>query len=264
MKQVAIIAVLVIALFSHLALDIQASQESNLSSWGRLEWFELQISPNKFRFAVVPDQAIMLAKEYGEKTRGGIWLLQRDDTMANTIINTLDSIIRLNHVIENKENSPEKTFEDDSLKTPSLHIRIGYGTDGYGTKKRWQSYYTLENVPANIETLVQACRSLCDRAINSLSSQDISKEHAQLLITPNVAKVKIAKNGDIYLNKRRVSLKELKQELRQLKESEGIVWYYREKPQKDPKGKVEAVMQDVLKIIIELKLPVKLSEKDFQ
>src|ERR1044071_3467032 len=79
----------------------KANQNVNSSSL-KLEWFELEICPEKFRFAIVPDQAILLTKKGDDKTRDGLWLVDRADSMANTIIESLDSTIRSNHIIENK------------------------------------------------------------------------------------------------------------------------------------------------------------------
>ena len=74
-----------------------------------------------------------------------------------------------------------------------------------------------------------------------------------------IAKVKVRKDGGVSLNGRSVSIKELRTGLEKLKEADGVVWYYRESSDKQAEEAGDAV----IKIIIELKLPVRLMEDDF-
>ena len=71
--------------------------------------------------------------------------------------------------------------------------------------------------------------------------------------------MKVAQSGEIYLNGGSVTLEELRSRLEEVKEQKGVVWYYRENPAGEPpKAALEAI-----KIITELKLPVKLLDRDF-
>jgi hypothetical protein len=253
--------ILAISLTGYVVVGAKAAQNS-MPLWGKLEWFELEVRPSGFRFAVVPDQAILFGKELGDKKTGGIWLVPRDDRNADSIIQTLDSLIRSHHIMESVPNKPEKSFREDTMQSSSIHLRVGYGSDGYGRNKRWQSYYEIDDVPSNIKAFVEACRTFGVSTISAHPSQVISGDKAKLLVTSEVAKIKITTIGEIYLNKRRVTLEELDVELRRLKKANGIVWYYREP--EEPNEKVATVIHDVIEKIIELKLPIKLSEKDFQ
>ena len=74
-----------------------------------------------------------------------------------------------------------------------------------------------------------------------------------------IAKVKVHKEGGISLDGGSVTIKELRARLEKLKEADGVVWYYRESSDKQAEEAGDAV----IKIIIELKLPVRLMEDDF-
>jgi biopolymer transport protein ExbD len=68
------------------------------------------------------------------------------------------------------------------------------------------------------------------------------------------AKVKVDERGDIYLNKKRVSLEALDKEFTRIKKVNGFVWYYR-----SAQGKAaDASGLDVMKKIMDYQLPVKL------
>ena len=75
-----------------------------------------------------------------------------------------------------------------------------------------------------------------------------------------VAKIKVHPGGGISLDGRSISLEDLRPRLDKLKAVNGVVWYYRESPDKNAEEKGEAV----IKMIIELKLPVRLMDKDFE
>ena len=72
------------------------------------------------------------------------------------------------------------------------------------------------------------------------------------------AKIRIAPDGVVSLNDKTVSLDELKTALSNLKLSPGSsVWYYRENPAGEPHPNA----MQVLKLIVDAKLPIRLSTK---
>ncbi len=73
---------------------------------------------------------------------------------------------------------------------------------------------------------------------------------------PPVVKVKIHKGGEVSLDGQRVSLDDLREQLKKHKEVNGVVWYYPESAD----AKAQETGEAVIKIIIELKLPVRLME----
>ena len=75
---------------------------------------------------------------------------------------------------------------------------------------------------------------------------------------PPVAKVKVHQGGGVSLGGQSVTLDQLREGLKKHKELEGVVWYYRTSD--DPKARETG--EAVIKIIIDLQLPVRLMEKD--
>jgi hypothetical protein len=72
------------------------------------------------------------------------------------------------------------------------------------------------------------------------------------------AKIKIGQDGVVSLDDKTVSLDELKTALSKLKQSPGSsVWYYRENPAGEPHPNAK----EVLKLIIDARLPIRLSTK---
>jgi biopolymer transport protein ExbD len=74
-----------------------------------------------------------------------------------------------------------------------------------------------------------------------------------------IAKIKVDQAGTIYLNGNSVSIQELKHEFKRLKQVNGAVWYYRDNPQGEPHPKAV----EVIKAVVDEKLPVRLMERDF-
>jgi hypothetical protein len=213
----------------------QMNQESK-TSWGKLEWFELELCPFEFRLAVIPKQPVLFAYKPTGTDKNLTYLMPTDEhkEVFDSIIQSLDVLIRKNRIMENKPHEPEKTFDSEAKKEPSLHLRIGYGTDGYGSSKRWQSSYSINEIPPSIQVLLDGCRELGIKAVTSLASHEMSKTQAmeallvardkdKLVQPPNgqVAKLKITTTGDIYLNHKKVSFEELSLALTHLKKING-------------------------------------------
>ncbi len=76
----------------------------------------------------------------------------------------------------------------------------------------------------------------------------------------DIARVKVDRQGMIYLNGDRVSLEQLRQAFARLKEAGGAVWYYREHPEGEPPPEAMAVIE----AITSEQLPVRLMEQDFE
>lgn len=230
--------------------------------WGNLEWFELQIAPFTLRFSVLPGTAIMYSKDIYDKERGITAILARDDPKAPAVIKALDALIREHRLMESIPNEPQKTFQVETVKTPSVHMRIGYGTDGQGRNRRWQSYYRSDNLPPNVKAFIEACRKLGDGLVQSGGPRMSEEEFLRQASGKEVAKIKITAEGDIYLNGRPASLAQVMTELKRLKEADGTVLFYREPPEEGSQGKAVAV-DAVTQKIKELKLRLVTSQKGF-
>ncbi len=103
------------------------------------------------------------------------------------------------------------------------------------------------SVPAN-----PAPNNQCDDDVQTVTGKPMDET--------NIAKIKVFADGTILLNDKQVTIDELKTALTKIKDMNGVVWYYRENATGEPPPQATSVIE----AIIDLKLPVKLSnEPDF-
>ena len=78
--------------------------------------------------------------------------------------------------------------------------------------------------------------------------------------SPTVSRIRVARDGKIFLNGNPTSLEDLKKNFEQLKANKGRVRYFRENPQ----GEAPPQAMEVMKAIVDAGLPMKLctSEED--
>ena len=164
MKSLTMVAVAVLALSASLVScrgqGAGGAQQRAAAGAGNLEWFELEVAPFMMRFAVVPGHEVMYSKNPQDKEKGKTVLVSRDDPKAASVIKSLDALVKSHRLLESTPNEPEKTFRDETVQTPSVHLRIGYGTDGEGKGQRWQSYYPGDDLPDNVRKFIESCTSL--------------------------------------------------------------------------------------------------------
>jgi len=278
------IALLVVAIILIVVLKIHSSFKTSAQPYiiplaASLEWFELQICPYDFRFAVLPQQPILIGWQRENSDDNLLWLMSREDypDAFRSIINSLDSLIKSSRVLETEPHEPETTFEEGAMNMPSMHLRIGYGTDGYGTGYRWQTCYDITEIPDKFLSFLEGCRKLALGIIEANPGRDVSDHEAwelthvkrtpdQLFNAPDavIAKIKITKEGDIILDGKAVTLDELGMKLERVRRQEGIVWYHREHPPNEPGEKASAQIGAVIEIINELGLYAELCEQDFE
>lgn len=259
MKLLAVIATATLTLNAALVpRAVAAVAQRQPSPWGNLEWFELEIDPFLFRFSVLPGDAIMYSKNPRDKEHGQTLLLPRADPRAAALIESLDALIRAHRLMESAPHEPEKTFRDETVRTPSVHFRIGYGTDGQGKNKRWQSYYRSDELPDNVRQFIEDCTKLGDDLGRSAAGPGITKEEVRRLM-PSMEKysrIKITAAGEIHLNDRPAPLEELDAELRRLKKLDGGVLLYQDPPAPGSRAKVTAAVREVERRVRELKLEI--------
>ena len=77
-----------------------------------------------------------------------------------------------------------------------------------------------------------------------------------------VAHVWISRSGEIFLNRQRTSLEDLRTALKGLAAQGGIVWYSRENPQEDPPRAQNRVVLKVLGAIVDSGVPVRMLTSD--
>ncbi len=76
--------------------------------------------------------------------------------------------------------------------------------------------------------------------------------------TNNVSRIKLSKEGTIYLNGKQALLEDVKKELEQRKAKHGAVKYYRENPQEEASPQA----LQLIRVIAEAKLPVRFCENE--
>jgi len=74
---------------------------------------------------------------------------------------------------------------------------------------------------------------------------------------PPVVKVSALANGELLLNGRPTTLAAIERELDSLEASNGVVWYYRENAQAEPRPEAMAVIEQVMK----RRLPMSMSSR---
>lgn len=72
-----------------------------------------------------------------------------------------------------------------------------------------------------------------------------------------VGKVAVLQNGQVSFNGQAVTIQNLRLKLNELKTKNGVVWYYREAPEKEP----PAISTEVMQSVIDARLPISLSNK---
>jgi biopolymer transport protein ExbD len=110
--------------------------------------------------------------------------------------------------------------------------------------------------------LMTGCRQQAIDTANSDStfSLESAPSIARQADDANVLKVYVEKNGTIFANGTQVTIDELDNQLKQLKEKNGIVWYSRDNLSDDPSREAMAAVN----IILQYELSVKFyADKDF-
>ena len=241
------------------------------STTDRLVWFELEVCPNRFRFAARPGHPVLFGCQPGpgQPPRTLLMRYQGNEASVDSLIESLAALVRSNRILSTPPHAPEQAFTDDSIEAPSVHIRIAYAGD-----RRWAAMYSMEDLPANVQKLIEQSRELGLRVLGSAPSRAMSGEEAMEMVSPQaqpeaskpaavVAKVKVTLSGEVYLNGHPVSLEKLREGLGRVGDMGGEVWYYRESPQQEPPPEVRGIVKSVINTISELKLSVRLSQTDF-
>ena len=86
---------------------------------------------------------------------------------------------------------------------------------------------------------------------------DRRKGRRELINPSEIAKIKVTRAGEIYLQEKLVTFEELEKELANLRQTKGAVWYYPE----DPSHPVSAAVKGA---IIKTRLPMKVTNEPFQ
>jgi hypothetical protein len=237
----------------------------------RLTWFELQISPHSYRFAIVPKRPILIGLAGDNDSPAFTSLIRYDRTpdVFEKTVEQVDALIKRANIMGLTPREPHMVFADEHLKRPGVHLRFAYADDN-----RWAGHYEPDQVPAPVLALVQDTKDLAHSILKQTSRQRISGQDALEALEPNknaeqeshpslIVKVRISRLGTISVNDREVSLAELRSTLDDLQGRHGGVWYYRDDPDQEPTEATTRVVQEVLEAITTRRLPVRLQSEKY-
>lgn len=237
----------------------------------RLIWFEIQIAPFAYRFAILPEQPILIGLE-GENGEKGVTMLIRYDhapAVFDKTVEQVDALIMQCGLMELPLNNPDMAFADAQMKTPGVHLRLTYAD-----QTRWAGVYALDQLPAPVATLLQETKNLARLIMQQMAHETIPGEKAMEHLEPErnaaqknsptvIVKVRVSRRGSIGVNDREVSLTELQTILDDLKAKNGTVWYYREESDQEPTEATTKTIEQVLDAIMIRKLPLQLQTEKY-
>lgn len=237
----------------------------------RLVWFELQIAPAAYRFAIMPQQPILIGLE-GEAGQKGAVLLIRYDHAPEIYERTVEQIAALvtkHRVLSWQPPAAGQPFQPATMQTPGVHLRLAYAD-----KAAWAGAYSLDGLPPTVGDFVQETQVLAREIMRNMPHQTIDGATAHQHLQPEnntgqkrspgvVLKVKVTGMGVVLVDQQPVSLAGLDAALDDLMVKGGEVWYYREAAAADPSEPTHKVIKQVLDAIMARKLPIRLQEAEY-
>lgn len=232
----------------------------------KLIWFELELCPHQFRFAIIPDQPILIgfSGEYFGRDKGAVLLVRKEEVpeMFEDIIVKTDKLLKKYKIIDLPRHNADAVFADKNMKEVSLHVRVAYDN------QKLASLFLLNQMPLGMEKFLGELKEFAIKIFDAPSRRPISYGHAKNIVKGGdrplgknegpVGKIKVFNNNKIVFNDDEMNINELRRRLALLQESCGQVWYYREEPQ----GKTPpAIAMEVIKAVTDFKLPISLSGK---
>jgi hypothetical protein len=237
----------------------------------RVVWFELQIAPASYRFAIMPEQPILIGYEGENGEKGATMLIRYDHVpeVFNRTVEKVNDLVKNCKIFDLPITNPDLAFEDSYMNEPSVHIRLAYAND-----KRWAGYYPLGDEPDAVSSLIRDTKALAKQLMEEQTNQVIDGDTAHSHLAPDkntaqknepsvVVKVKVHLSGDISANGEKVTLAELDTVLDDLKQENGGVWYFRESPEEEPPESLDQTIEAVLDAITSRSLPVRLQPEEY-
>jgi hypothetical protein len=237
----------------------------------RLVWFELQIAPASYRFAIMPEQPMLIGYE-GENGEKGATMLIRYEHVPDVFERTVervDALVRKSGIMGLPPSDPNRAFDDESMVDQSVHVRVAYADN-----TRWASVYGADEIPQAVAVLIHESKALAKQIMQEQTNEAIDGDTAQAFLEPEkntaqknapsvIVKVKILLSGEITANGQKVSLQELGNILDDLKKEEGGVWYFRESPEQEPPESLVSTIEAVMDTIASRRLPVRLQPEEY-
>ncbi len=269
-----VLVIVGLVLIIGIAIFVFSNSKKNTSSVVyRLSWFELQVCPDISRLAAIPNQPILLYKEPASANeKGAVLLLRREinPQLFDKVYEDIDKLIQNAGLPSFPQKESSKCFSDEGIKTKSIHLRFRYA-DGV----QWASVYPIDSIPQEVLAFIDSCRALTNQVFAEANGKTIPGDEALKHVeeapksqddyrSDIVCKIKVTNEGKLFLNSKMINQNELPNALDDLKNMNGAVWYYREQGDKEPSNEVDLIIKYVLDEVVKRKLPVKLSETDFE
>lgn len=224
-----------------------------------ITWFEIQETPNIYRFAIIPKQPILIGFK-GEDGKAGKTILlskSKNSKLYKEVKEKIEMLISKHKLMTLESHNSKDVFAKNLMAERGLHIRFAQD-DG----KRWVTMFEENKIPKSIKTFMTDSKVLA-REIMELSSEEVDgKKALEALKEKEILKVKIFITGKIFINNKESTMEELNLKLDGLKDKNGLVWYYRESPEKKVSKSTGKIIDSVTQSIISRGLPVKLVEDE--
>lgn len=174
----------------------------------RLVWFELQIAPASYRFAIMPEQPILIGYEGEDGEKGATMLIRYEhvpDVYERTV-EQVDTLVRRSGILDLPPENPAQAFDDTSMKHPSVHLRLAYADN-----TRWAGFYATDAIPEPVSILMRDTKALARQIMKEQTNEAIDGDTAHSFLKPEknaaqkdapsiIVKVKVLQSGRITAN----------------------------------------------------------------
>lgn len=236
----------------------------------RLVWFELEIAPASYRFAIIPEQPILIGYENENGENGATMLIRYENVpdVYERTVEIVDALVKKSGILRLPPTNPSQAFADSSMNHPSVHVRLAYADN-----TRWAGIYTTDAIPEPVSALLRDTKALAKQIMQEQTKDVIDGDTAHAFLDPQknpgqkvapsiIVKVKVLQSGKITANGQEVTFAELGTILDDLKQKNGGVWYFRESPEHEPPEALVATIKSVMDSIASRRLPVRLQPED--
>jgi hypothetical protein len=132
----------------------------------QLQSFELQVSPQEFRFALGRDGDSLIAYIPQNSSKCVTYIIPlKSFSKIEQAFATLHFLLEKHKIFNTPMHMPEKVFKADTRNVPSMHLRFRY------TKRIWQSWYLTHEIPRHIQVFFGDCYLLAAKVTSDQKQQ---------------------------------------------------------------------------------------------
>ena len=149
--------------------------------WGRLEWFEMDECPGRFRLGIVPGQPVLYLDAASTEAA---YVLRRDAAgdAIQLLLDHLTLLISAHRLVETKPTAPQRAFspEVDIKSMSCVQLRFAFDSD-----VQWASFYEPNTLPENVQSFYEECRRFARQLIVTGGGRPLSPDEAVRLFSPD-------------------------------------------------------------------------------